>query len=143
MNGGSVQLPRLDVVIGNNFGHLPMFVGVEKGLFRKHGLDVRDVGPSVSFFSGVHVDSTGALEYTGSAGPGTAVDLLVHLPVVVVLGNAAHPLNPAPNVTPLDVLAWRAGQELTTPVNADPEYLRALFNTESAWAAAQNHGDPK
>jgi len=35
------QLPVLDVVIGNNFGHLPMFVGVEKGLFKKHGVDVR------------------------------------------------------------------------------------------------------
>src|SRR6266850_1645678 len=33
MNTGSGQLPRLDVVIGNNFGHLPMFVGAEKGIF--------------------------------------------------------------------------------------------------------------
>lgn len=31
----------LEAVIGNNFGHLPMFVGVEKGLFRKHGVDLR------------------------------------------------------------------------------------------------------
>src|ERR1700746_429442 len=35
------QLPVVDMVIGNNFGHLPMFVGVEKGFFRKHGVDVR------------------------------------------------------------------------------------------------------
>ena len=34
-------LPVLDAVVGNNFGHLPMFVGVEKGFFRKHGVDVR------------------------------------------------------------------------------------------------------
>jgi ABC-type nitrate/sulfonate/bicarbonate transport system substrate-binding protein len=34
-------LPRLDVVIGNNFGHLPMFVGAEKGIFAKHGIDAR------------------------------------------------------------------------------------------------------
>ncbi len=34
-------LPIVDVVIGNNFGHLPMFVGVDKGFFKKHGLDVR------------------------------------------------------------------------------------------------------
>ena len=33
-------LPVVDVVIGNNFGHLPMFVGVEKGFFKKHGVDV-------------------------------------------------------------------------------------------------------
>lgn len=31
----------VDVVIGNNFGHLPMFVGVDKGFFKKHGVDVR------------------------------------------------------------------------------------------------------
>jgi ABC-type nitrate/sulfonate/bicarbonate transport system substrate-binding protein len=41
MNAGSGQLPRLDVVIGNNFGHLPMFVGAEKGIFEKHGIDAR------------------------------------------------------------------------------------------------------
>jgi len=34
-------LPVLDVVTGNNFGHLPIFVGVDKGLFRQHGVDVR------------------------------------------------------------------------------------------------------
>ena len=30
------ELPKLDVVIGNNFGHLPMFIGAEKGFFKKH-----------------------------------------------------------------------------------------------------------
>ena len=59
------------------------------------------------------------------------------LPVVIALVNTAHPLDPDPALTGLDVLAWRAGEALRTPVNADPEYLRALFNTESTWAAAQ------
>ncbi len=31
----------LEAVIGNNFGHLPMFVGVEKGLFKQHGIDLK------------------------------------------------------------------------------------------------------
>jgi ABC-type nitrate/sulfonate/bicarbonate transport system substrate-binding protein len=35
------DLPKLDVVIGNNFGHLPMFIGAEKGFFRKHGVDAK------------------------------------------------------------------------------------------------------
>src|SRR6266540_2701898 len=35
------SMPTVDAVVGNNFGHLPMFVGVEKGLFKKHGVDVR------------------------------------------------------------------------------------------------------
>ncbi len=34
-------LPSMEAVVGNNFGHLPMFVGVDKGLFKKHGLDVK------------------------------------------------------------------------------------------------------
>src|SRR5438105_11591652 len=34
-------LPSVEAVIGNNFGHLPMFVGVEKGLFKQHGVDVK------------------------------------------------------------------------------------------------------
>lgn len=33
------DLPKLDVVIANNFGHLPMFIGAEKGFFKKHGVD--------------------------------------------------------------------------------------------------------
>src|SRR5258705_7012089 len=35
------ELPVMEVVVGNNFGHLPMFVGVEKGLFRKHGVEIK------------------------------------------------------------------------------------------------------
>jgi sulfonate transport system substrate-binding protein len=37
----ATRLARLDVVIGNNFGHLPMFVGAEKGIFARHGIDAR------------------------------------------------------------------------------------------------------
>lgn len=103
----------------------------------KHGLGVRDVAPSVSLFRGVRVDATsGALDFTGASGSGAAVELLIHLPVVLVLVNAAHPLDPDPVLADLDVLAWKAGDELAVPVNHDPEYLRALFNTEAAWLAA-------
>jgi NitT/TauT family transport system substrate-binding protein/sulfonate transport system substrate-binding protein len=34
-------MPTVEAVVGNNFGHLPMFVGVEKGLFKKHGVDLK------------------------------------------------------------------------------------------------------
>jgi uncharacterized protein YcgI (DUF1989 family) len=105
----------------------------------KHGLDIRDVATSISFFKGVRVGSDGSLNFTGSAGEGTAVDLLIHLPVVVAVVNTAHPLDPDPQMTGLDVLAWRAGEQLSSPVNDDPEYLRALFNSETAWAAAQSN----
>jgi ABC-type nitrate/sulfonate/bicarbonate transport system substrate-binding protein len=33
------ELPKLDVVIANNFGHLPMFIGAEKGFFKQHGVE--------------------------------------------------------------------------------------------------------
>ncbi len=119
-------------------GQAEMLVGA-----LKHGLEVRDVAPSVSFFKGVRVGETGALEYTGGAGPGATVDLLIHLPVIVLLANTAHPLDPEPALTDLDVLGWRADAELTEPVNDDPEYLRALFNTESTWAATLNNWTDK
>ncbi|MET0704989.1 MAG: DUF1989 domain-containing protein [Mycobacterium sp.] len=104
----------------------------------KHGMDARDVAPSASFFQGVRADPDGSLHFTGSAGPGAAVELLIHLPVVVALVNTAHPLAADAEVTALDVVAWRADDELSTPVSTEPEYLRALFNTESTWAASQN-----
>ncbi|CAN5685459.1 DUF1989 domain-containing protein [soil metagenome] len=105
----------------------------------KHGMDIRDVGPSASFFKGVRADTDGSLELTGSAGPGAAVELLIHLPVVVALVNSAHPFDPEAQTSGLDVLAWRGDDDLSAPVNNDPEYLRAFFNTESTWAAAQNN----
>jgi hypothetical protein len=101
-------------------------------------MDVRDIAPSVSFFKGTRVTDDGALTFTGSAGAGTTVDLLVHLPVVVVLVNAPPPRDASPAVNPRVVVAWRADDDLTVPATEEPEYLRALFNTESAWAAARN-----
>jgi len=127
---------RHDTLCGpGNEGRALMVLGA-----LKHGLDVRDVAPSVSFFAGVRVEPDGRLAFTGTAGPGTAVDLLIHLPVVVLVVNAAHPLDPVARLTDLDVLAWRAGEELATPLNDDPEYLRALLHTEAAWRAASDRG---
>ncbi|SNT18191.1 urea amidolyase associated protein UAAP1 [Rhodococcoides kyotonense] len=105
----------------------------------KHGLEPRDLPPSISFFHGVRVEPDGALTSTGTAGPGAEIDLLIHLPVVVLLANTAHPLDPSPtfDTTPLEVLAWDASSELASLSNTDPEYQRAVWNTESAWNAAK------
>ncbi|WP_439029883.1 urea amidolyase associated protein UAAP1 [Gordonia terrae] len=108
----------------------------------KHGLSPSDVAPSLSFFHGVTVDADGSLRSTGSAGPGTAVDLVLHLPCIVAVANTAHPLDPSPTfgTTSLEVLAWRAPRELETLVAdagaRDPEYQRAVANSEDVWAAA-------
>ncbi len=135
----------LATVVADTSGHHDTLCGMTPAgqqamllAVHKNGLDIRDVAPSVSLFQGVRVAADGGLEFTGTAGPGHAVDLLIHLPVVVTLTNTAHPLDPAPALTALDVVAWRADDELTAPVNDEPEYLRALFNTETTWAAAQN-----
>src|SRR5262249_15934311 len=39
--GKAQDVPVVDAVIGTNFGHLPMVVGVDKGLFKRQGVDVR------------------------------------------------------------------------------------------------------
>jgi urea carboxylase-associated protein 2 len=99
----------------------------------KHGLGRRDVPPSVSFFQGVRVEETGRPVWRGSAGPGTTVTLRTELPVVLLLANAAHPLDPRPDYTvgPLEVLAWRGAP--TAPDDplwsATPEGRRAFENT--------------
>ena len=106
----------------------------------KHGLTIRDIGPTVSFFRGVRVSATGALEPTGSAPGGSYVDLLVHLPVTILITNSPHPLD-ARDTTPLEIAAWQAAAQLRALTNTEPEYRRAVQNAESAWRAAQN-GEP-
>jgi hypothetical protein len=99
----------------------------------KHGLTKRDLPPSISFFQGVRVDPEGALEPIGSAGPGRHVTLVAELPLLVLIANVAHPLDPRPDyvVGPLRVHAWRG--EPTTAADerftATPELTRAYLNS--------------
>jgi len=105
----------------------------------KHGLTKRDLPPSVSFFKGVTVNADGSLIFTGSAGPGKAVDLLAELPLIVLIANAPHPVDPRPAYTcgPLRVHAWRSAP--TRPGDsrwdASPEARRAYLNTAGYLAA--------
>ncbi|MGP3707439.1 urea amidolyase associated protein UAAP1 [Gordonia paraffinivorans] len=107
----------------------------------KHGLTPADVPPSVSFFHGVRVDEDGSLRSTGSAGPGKSVDLILHLPCVVAIANTAHPVDPSPtfDTTSVEVLAWRATADLDALLagvaDTEPEYQRAVANSEDVWAA--------
>ncbi|MGW5582950.1 urea amidolyase associated protein UAAP1 [Streptomyces sp. NPDC003857] len=99
----------------------------------KHGLSRRDLPPGVSFFQGVRVAADGTLAWQGGAGPGTHVELVAELPLLVLVANVAHPLDPRPDyvVGPLRVHAWRG-----TPTGpgaprftATPELHRAYLNT--------------
>ena len=103
----------------------------------KHGLTPRDLGPSLSFFQGVRVAEDGALTWQGSAGPGTSVDLVAELPLIVLIANVPHPLDARPEyrVGPLRIHAWRSAP--TGPDDASfaasPERTRAYLNTLDDW----------
>jgi urea carboxylase-associated protein 2 len=108
-----------------------------RGLFvkaaAKHGLTRRDLPGSVSFFQGVRVGADGTLEWQGSAGADTYVELVAELPLLVLVANVAHPLDPRAGyvVGPLRVHAWRGRP---TDANDDrftatPELNRAFLNT--------------
>jgi hypothetical protein len=99
----------------------------------KHGLAVRDLAPSVSFFKGIRVGPDGSLNFTGSAGPGKAVELLAELPLIILIANVPHPVDPRPQYStgPLRVHAWRSRPTLPgDPLwDASPESRRAYLNT--------------
>ena len=105
----------------------------------KNGLGPRDLPPSVSFFQGVRVGPDGALEYTGTAGPGTAVTLRAEQPLTVLIADVPHSLDPSPayHCGPLEVTAWRGAP--TAPGDplweATPEGRRAFGNTAEFCAA--------
>lgn len=99
----------------------------------KHGLEPRDLPASVSFFQGVRVEPDGALQFLGSAGGGMAVELRAELPLVMLIANVPHPLDPRSQYTcsPLDVLAWRGSPTTESDElwSATPELERAFLNT--------------
>jgi uncharacterized protein len=99
----------------------------------KHGLTPRDLPPSISFFKGVRVGKDGSTSFTGSAGPGKEVELLTELPVIILIANVPHPIDPRPEYVSglLRVHAWKSAP--TTPDDArwnrTPEAHRAYLNT--------------
>lgn len=99
----------------------------------KHGLTRRDLPPSVSFFQGVRIDADGSMVFTGSAGPGRHITLVAELPLIVLVANVAHPLDPRPDyvVGPLRVHAWRGAPTTAADdrFTATPEVHRAYLNT--------------
>lgn len=99
----------------------------------KHGLTVRDLPPSVSFFQGVRANAEGDLEWLGSAGPGASVELVAELPLIVLVANVPHPLDPRDDyvVGPLQVTAWasRPTGEGDAVFSLTPERERAYRNS--------------
>jgi urea carboxylase-associated protein 2 len=105
----------------------------------KHGLAARDLPPSISFFKGVRVAPDGGLTWAGGAGPGKAVELLAELPLIILIANVPHPVDPRPGYTcgPLRVHAWRSRPTAAPdPLwEATPEANRAYLNSADYAAA--------
>ena len=99
----------------------------------KHGLTGRDLPPSVSFFQGVRIEDDGQLTFQGSVGAGTFVELIAELPLLILIANVAHPLDPSDDylVGPLRIHAWRGVPTgaFDARFNASPELNRAYLNT--------------
>ncbi|MFT4125420.1 MAG: DUF1989 domain-containing protein [Gordonia sp. (in: high G+C Gram-positive bacteria)] len=99
----------------------------------KHDLERRDLPPAVSFFKGVRVGADGALDWVGSAGPGARVDLLAELPLIVLVANAPHPLDPRPDYVATDLRVHAFRSTPTGPgdafFGAGPERERAYLNS--------------
>lgn len=99
----------------------------------KHGLERRDLAPSVSFFQGVRVTSDGMLCFEGSSHAGCHVELRAELPLIVLIANVPHPVDPRDEYTctTLRIVAWRGLP--TSPADAlwssTPELQRAFENT--------------
>jgi urea carboxylase-associated protein 2 len=111
----------------------------------KHGLSPRDIPPSMSFFKGVRVEpSTGRLSWVGGCGAPATVEIRAEMPLVLLVANTAHPLDPRPawSASRLEILAWSG--EPTGPDDAlwssSPERERAFWNTADVLAARDERG---
>jgi urea carboxylase-associated protein 2 len=101
----------------------------------KHGLGRRDIVPNVNFFKGATVDPDGGLLFDdGSARAGAYVELRAELPLIIVVANTPHVLDPrmAYTVTPLRVSSWTGRPTARTDPewSATPEGERAFLQTE-------------
>jgi len=101
----------------------------------KYGLDIRDIGPNVNFFSKVVVESDGSMHFVpGNSKTGDHVDLRAEMDMLVILDTNQHPLDPNPKYEPKPVKFYISK---SAPVAADdlcrnshPENARAFVNTE-------------
>ncbi|RYV49423.1 DUF1989 domain-containing protein [Pengzhenrongella frigida] len=75
----------------------------------KHGLGSRPLRPCLSFFQTVTRERDGTPVFAGPSAPGASVSIRAEMPLVLLIANTAHPLDPDPDCEcgPLEVLAWR------------------------------------
>jgi urea carboxylase-associated protein 2 len=99
----------------------------------KLGRTERDLPASISLFQGVEVLPSGDLSFIGSAGPGCQVELVAEMDLLVLIANAAHPLDPHDDYRcgPLKIEAWLGAPtgEKDALFTETPEGHRAFLNT--------------
>jgi uncharacterized protein len=99
----------------------------------KHGLDRRDLPPTVAFFKSTRFDPDGTIRWAGGGGIGSHLVLRMEVPVILTIADVPHVLDPRATytVTPLRVTAWKGAA--TAPGDplwsAGPEGERAFLNT--------------
>jgi uncharacterized protein len=101
----------------------------------KFGLVRRDIAPNVNFFKPVRVADDGALSFGVEPSPaGAYVELVAELPVIFVVANTPHVLDPRPEYagTELRITAWTAAPTTRNDARwtSSPEAERAFLNTE-------------
>lgn len=102
----------------------------------KFGLDRRDIVPNVNFFKHVRVEEDGTLRFddTPAPTPDAYVELLAELPVILVVANTPHVLDPRSeySVTELRITAWTDAPTTRADPrwSSSPEAERAFLNTE-------------
>jgi uncharacterized protein len=100
----------------------------------KHGLGPRDVATGVSFFKGSRVAEDGTFLAPASSDAGAFIDLRAEMPLIVLVANVPHPLDPRAEYTctTLEIVAWRGGPTgVEDPLwTSTPELERAFLNTE-------------
>ena len=104
----------------------------------KYGLSLRDLGPTVNFFSKVRVEPDGRMQFVpGNAKPGDTVDLRAEMNLLVLLDTGQHPLDPDPQYNPkaVGISIWPAAAAADDPCRKfRPENERGFLNTERYFA---------
>ncbi len=105
----------------------------------KYGLALRDLGPTVNFFSKVQVGLDGAMHYVpGNSKAGDTVEIRAEMNLLVVLDTGQHPLDPsttyAPKPVKITVLKGMPADENDPCRHSHPENARGFINTERYFA---------
>jgi urea carboxylase-associated protein 2 len=105
----------------------------------KYGLGLRDLGPSVNFFSKVQVAEDGDMQFIPeNSQSGDFVEIRAEMNLLVLIDTGQHPLDPNPVYAPKPIhfsLHKAAPSAADDPCRLSrPENARAFINTERYFA---------